>query len=135
MKLNRRGSLGFPEAIMAAMIVTLTLTMYIGILVLNTADIDNEPDVTIDHRIFKDLTLDDGKIVGDVEGKLTSEMERHGYRGVMFTCEVPGELGFEGMHIVIGDMDGNIGSERFPYSLSTTDGRTVPVVMEVAVCV
>jgi len=135
MRMNRKGSLGFPEAIMAAMIVTLTLTMYMGILVLNVSDDHNGPEVNIDHRIFEGLTLVDGEIAGDIEGKLISAMERHGYKGVSVTCEVPGELGFEGMHLVIGKMDGKIGCERFPLLLSCTDGRTIPVVIEVAVCV
>ncbi|MCL2317566.1 MAG: hypothetical protein FWC44_00715 [Methanomassiliicoccaceae archaeon] len=135
MRLNRKGSLGFPEAIMAAMIVTLSLTMYMGILVLNTAEIDNEPDVNIDHRIFEGLTLADGEITGDIENKLIYAMERHGYKGVSVTCEVPGELGFEPLHIKIGKMDGKIGGERFPFLLKCADGRTVPAVIEVAVCV
>ena len=135
MRFNRKGSLGFPEAIMAAMIVTLSLTMYMGILVLNTADVNNGPDVNIDHRIFEGLTLADGEVTGDIEDKLIYAMERHGYRGISFSCEVPGDLGFKPKHIIIGKMDGKIGCERFPFILSCEDGRAVPVVMEVAVCV
>lgn len=135
MRLNKKGELGFPEAIMAAMIVTLVLSLYMGLLVLNTADENSEPDVRIDHRIFGSLVLDGGEIAGDIEMRLTSEMERHGLRGISFICEVPGELGFAGRHILVGNMDGNIGSERFIHMLKATDGRILPAVMEVAVCV
>ena len=135
MKLNKKGSLGFPEAIMAAMIVTLVLTMYMGLFVINAVNENNDPDVKVDHRIFEVLSLEDGKITGDIEHELISEAERHGYRGISFTCKVPGELGFEDRHDLIGKMDGRIGSERFILPLMLSDGRTVPVVIEVAVCV
>lgn len=135
MRFNKRGDLGFPEAIMAAMIVTLALTAYLGLFALNTVNNEGEPDVQIDHRIFGGLTLADGQVVGDITICLISEMERHGFRGISFKCEVPGELGFKGMSTSIGDMDGKVISERFLCQLRSSDGRIVPAVMEVAVCV
>lgn len=135
MRFNAKGGLGFPEAIMAAMIVTLVLTLYMGVLVLSAADEEGGPEVNIDRRIFGCLVLEDGKIAGDVETPMISEMERRGLRGISFTCEVPGELGFETRHVVVGSMDGSIGSDRFVSLLASADGRTVPAVMEVAVCV
>jgi len=135
MKFNNKGSLGFPEAIMAAMIVTLVLTMYMGLFVLNAANEKSDPEVNIDHRVFEGLILEDGKITGDIEQQLISESERHGYKGVSFTCEVPGEFGFEARHISVGEMTGKISSERFVMPLRSSDGRTVPTVMEVAVCI
>jgi len=134
MRFDRKGELGFPEAIMAAMVVTLVLTLYMGLFALNTADNGGGPDVHVDHRIFNDLFLEDGKIAGDVELHLISEMERHGFRGISFVCEVPGELGFEDRHTVIGSMDGNISSERFVFLLGSADNRVIPAVIEVAVC-
>ncbi|MDR2698445.1 MAG: hypothetical protein LBB30_02040 [Candidatus Methanoplasma sp.] len=135
MKLDRRGDLGFPEAIMAAMIVTLSLTMYMGLFVLSSANDGGGPEVRVDHRIFGGLTLEDGEIVGDIEMRLITEAERHGFRGITIICEVPGDLGFEGRRIAVGSTDGSISSERFLLSLKGTDGRTVPAVIEVAVCV
>ena len=135
MRFNRKGELGFPEAIMAAMIVTLVLTLYIGLFALNAADDGGGPDVHIDHRILGDLTLEDGEITGDIEARLVSEMDRHSYRGVSVICEVPGDLGFADRHIKIGSMDGKISSERFVFLMVSTDGRTIPAIAEVAVCV
>jgi hypothetical protein len=134
MRLNRKGSLGFPEAIMAAMIVTLVLTMYMGLLAVNVSN-EEDPHIDVDHRIFENLVIENGEVVGDIENSLISEAERHGYRGISFTCEVPGDLGIGDMHILIGSMDGNINSERFILPLRSSDGRIVPTVMEVAVCV
>jgi len=134
MRLDKKGNLGFPEAIMAAMIVTLSLTLYMGLLVIDAAN-DNQADAHIDHRMFGDLSLRDGEIEGDIESRLVSEMERHGYRGISVLCEVPGDLGFEDRRIVVGSMDGVISSERFVLPMSSADGRTVPAVIEVAVCV
>ena len=135
MKFNRKGELGFPEAIMAAMIVTLALTMYIGLFVLNTADGNDTAGVSVDHRIFGGLVLEDGEVAGDIETPLISEMERHGFRGISFLCEIPGDLGFKSRHVVVGDMEGSISSERFLFSLTSADGRILTAVMEVAVCV
>jgi len=135
MRFNKRGELGFPEAIMAAMIVTLVLTLYMGLLVLNTAEDDRGTDLTVDHRIFSNLALENGKIVGDIEKDLTSKMERHGFRGISFTCEIPGDMGFSYRRAVVGNMDGNISSERFVFLLDSADGRTIPAVIEVAICV
>jgi len=135
MKLNRRGDLGFPEAIMAAMIVTLSLTLYMGLFALNAADGGGGPEVRVDHRIFGGLTLEDGEIAGDIEMRLITEMERHGFRGITVICSVPGDLGFKDRRIAVGSMDGKIGSERFLFSMKGADGRIVPVVIEVAVCV
>ena len=132
---NRKGELGFPEAIMAAMIVTLVLTMYMGLFALNAADDGGGPDVHINHRIFGDLTLENGEISGDIEMRLVTEMERHGFKGISFMCEVPGELGFADKNLVVGSMNGNLNSERFIFLLGSADGRTVPAVIEVVVCV
>jgi hypothetical protein len=134
MRLNKRGDLGFPEAIMAAMIVTLALTMYIGYFALNTVGNESGPEVRVDHRIFENLSLRDGEVVGDIEIQLISEAERHGYRGISFTCEVPGGLGIKGKSLCIGNMDGKIDSERFLLQLKSSDGRVVPAVIEVVVC-
>ncbi|MCL2509811.1 MAG: hypothetical protein FWF07_01880 [Methanomassiliicoccaceae archaeon] len=134
MKLNRKGEIGFPEAIMAAMIVTLVLTMYLGLFAFNAAEDSGGPEVHIDHRIFKDLTLENGEIAGDIELRLAEEMERHGFRGVSVICEIPGDLGFPDRNIVIGNMDGLISGERFVFLLGASDGRIVPAVIEVAVC-
>ena len=134
MRLNRKGELGFPEAIMAAMIVTLVLTLYLGLFALNAAEEGGGSDVHIDHRVFGGLSLEDGEIAGDIELRLVSEMERHGLKGISFVCEVPGELGFADRSLVVGNMNGSISSERFIFLLGSADGRTVPAVIEVVVC-
>jgi hypothetical protein len=135
MRFDKKGELGFPEAIMAAMIVTIVLTMYMGLFVLNAADDNEGPDVNVDHRIFNEMTLENGEITGDIETPLISEMERHGFRGISFLCEIPGEFGFESKRVIVGNMDGKISSERFLLTLGSSDGRMLPAVVEVAVCV
>ncbi|MDR1405030.1 MAG: hypothetical protein LBJ20_05645 [Candidatus Methanoplasma sp.] len=135
MKFNRKGGLGFTEAIMAAMIVTLSLTAYMGLIAIDLLDDSKEPEMNVDHRIFRGLTLSDGKITGDIESDLVSEMERHGYKGVYFSCEVPGDLGFEKISITTGEMKDNVINERFLLNLISSDGRTIPAVVELAVCV
>jgi hypothetical protein len=134
MRLNKRGDLGFPEAIMAAMIVTLALTMFFGFFALNAVNDDSGPEVHFDHRIFDNLNVREGEVAGDIEGHLISEMERHGYRGMSMTCEVPGGLGIKGKTVRVGNLDGKIESERFLLQLNSTDGRIIPAVIEVVVC-
>ncbi|MDR0309723.1 MAG: hypothetical protein LBH88_03075 [Candidatus Methanoplasma sp.] len=134
MKFNRRGDLGFPEAIMAAMIVTLSLTAYMGLFALNIADDGNISVTSIDHRTFSCLSLADGEIAGDIESRLVSEMERRGLNGISFICEVPGGFGYSSRSVTVGNMDGRIDCERFLFTLKSQDGRIIPAVMEVAVC-
>jgi len=115
--------------------VTLALTMYFGFFALNAVNNESGPEVHVDHRIFENLSLRENEIIGDIEMQLISEAERHGYKGISFTCEVPGGLGIKGKSLRIGNMDGKIDSERFLLQLKSTDGRVVPAVIEVAVCV
>jgi len=135
MRFDKRGDMGFPEAIMAAMIVTLSLTLYLGLFALTSINEDSDPAVRVDHRIFSGLSLEDGEIVGDIEIRLISEAERHGFKGITVICEVPGELGFKDRRISVGSMEGNINSERFVFQMMSCDGRAIPAVIEVAVCV
>ncbi|MDR3074506.1 MAG: hypothetical protein LBU30_00510, partial [Candidatus Methanoplasma sp.] len=108
MRFNKNGSLGFPEAMIAAMIVTLSLTLYMGLVVMDMAGDREEPEILTDRGVFRDLTIIDGEIGGDIESILVSEMERHGYRGIYFSCEMPGDRGFGKISALAGEMTDNV---------------------------
>ena len=133
MRLDKRGDLGFPEAMMAVMIVTLVLSMYIGIFVLNVAN-EETSDTQVDKDIVKGLTIRDGRIEGDITMKMVAVSEIEGYRGIVLRCIVPGGLA-ENEEFSVGNMDGHITSERFLRNLPSDDGKNIPVIFEVAICI
>jgi hypothetical protein len=133
MKYNRKGDIGFPEAMMAVMIVSVILTAYLGAFVLNTHN--QSEDVEFDENLIDGLTITEGKISGDPSHKLTVFMEKHGYRGVMIRCTIPDGIIDSGMEITVGTMDGNIENHRFIKNIKSDDSRVIAAIFEVAVCV
>jgi hypothetical protein len=134
MKINRKGDLGFPEAIMSVMVVTLVLTAYIGMFALDNARSDTHaPDS--DRNIVNGITIVDRTVSGDIVQELTAFIEKNGYRGMMVRCIVPGNLAEVGIEFAAGNMDGQVTGERFIRSIPSDDHRLIPVVFEVAICV
>ena len=132
MKMNKRGDLGFPEAIMAVMLVTLALSAYMGVFVLSTIN-DNEDHTFIDRSITDKLTVECDVIEGDIIPELEKMTAQKGYRGITVRCYVPSHP-IDPIEFAVGSMDGKITSERFLRTLNSDDGRILPVVFEVGIC-
>ena len=115
---------------MAVMIVTLVLTMYMGIFILNTVD---DESASIDRNVIEGLTIENGRIDGDISPKMMTIFDLEGYKGFVIRCYVPGGLA-EDRTFTFGSMEGNIVSERFLKDLPSNDGRHIPVIFEVAIC-
>lgn len=134
MRFDRRGDLGFPEAIMAVMVVSLSLTAYIGVMAITIADDQDDADVRIDKRLFNGFTIEEDRIKGDIEESMIATMERHGYNGITIKCNVPGTQLIDAFSLTVGQMEGDIFSERHLISIKCDDGRTVSAIAEVIVC-
>lgn len=134
MRFDKRGDLGFPEAIFAVMIVTLSLTAFIGIMAITVADDTDEQAIMIDRRIFEKLSVEDGIIIGDIENDIVSAAERYGYGGIGIRCSVPGDLGLDDVSFYIGELNGDIISEKCIVLLSSNDGRAIPAIVEMMIC-
>lgn len=135
MRLDKRGDLGFPEAIMAVMIITLSLTAFMGVVAFDLVNNDDDRSIELDPKIFERLSLDAGTVVGDLNDELNSMVDRHGYKGISVTCKIPGELGFESAVFSVGDLAGDPVFDRFLCSMNSSDGRVLPAVIEVMICV
>jgi hypothetical protein len=133
MKMNRKGDLGFPEAIMAVMVVTLVLTVYIGLFALDSSRTD-ATDVDMDRELVDGIIIEDGKVCGDITPELTAFVEKNGYRGILVRCIVPGNIVEGGLEFTVGDMDGTMIGEKFLRTIPSGDGRHIPVIFEVAIC-
>lgn len=133
MKFNRKGDIGFPEAIMAVMIVTLVLSIYVGVFAFTSAN-DPEDDPVVDRDLTDGLIIENQKITGNMTEKITASCERNGYRGIMIRCHAPGDLNIEPLEYQIGTMDGDVSGERFLKTIPSDDGRAIPVIVEMNIC-
>ena len=132
MKMNKRGDLGFPEAIMAVMLVTLALSAYMGVFILSTLN-DEGDQAFIDRNITEELTVEYDRIAGDIVPELERITTQKGYRGITVRCYIPSHP-IEPVEFTVGSMEGKITSERFLRTLDSNDGRILPAIFEVGIC-
>ncbi len=135
MKFDKKGVMGFPEAIMAVMIVTLSLAAFMGMVALDLVDNINDEASPIDAKVIENILIDEGSISFQLESDLMSMIDRNGYRGISVKYIIPGNLGFDDGYISIGSMEGDIVIDRFLVSLNSSDGRVITAIAEVAVCI
>ncbi|MDR3282804.1 MAG: hypothetical protein LBS92_04245 [Candidatus Methanoplasma sp.] len=132
MTFDRKGGLGFPEAMMAAMVVILVLTAYVGFF---AADRGTETEPAFDRSLANVVTVKGGELSGDMGQELAKFMERHGYRGAMIACRVPGGIASGTLEFSVGKMDGSVFGERFLKAVEADDGRIITVLFEAAICI
>lgn len=133
MKMNRKGDIGFPEAIMASMVVTLVLTAFIGMIAM---DMVNSEETVPEERmeLAEYISVVEGVAVGDLTEPMTETMERNDYRGITVRCSMPGTLVECNLEFTVGQMDGDLFSDRYLDIVNTDDGRVLCIVFEVAIC-
>lgn len=133
MKFNKRGDIGFFEAMMATMVVIIVLMAYMGIIAFDSTRTEtDEPD--FDETILENISIKNSKIVGDIEKNLISLMERNGYQGITILCSVPGNFKYPDTKYVVGEMNVSIFSEKILKSIDTDNGQNIPTIFEVAIC-
>lgn len=133
MKFDKRADIGFPEAIMAVMMVTIVLTLYLGAFVINSQT-DNKNYTEFDRDIVSDITIVENVVTGDINEKLYKFMEKNELLGITVRCWTPGDIVECDISFTVGTMDENIEGTRFIKTIPTDDGRMIPVVFEVAQC-
>lgn len=132
MKLNRRGDIGFPEAMMAVMIVTIVLTAYLAAFATGVVDrTENAP--AFDRRVTEDARVSEGRIVLGTEGRMESFVDKADCNGLTVRCTVPGHKTIEPLDAVAGTADGKVSGERYTQLLRSDDGRVYSAVFEVGV--
>jgi len=134
MKMNRKGDIGFPEAMMAVMLVTLVLMAYLVVFAYNN-DGHDDADPDFDRDIVEYITIENGIAKGDLTDAMQGYLEHNNYRGITILCHIPGELAVCELTFMVGDMDGDIFSERFVKSIGSNGGEVIPMVFEVGICI
>jgi hypothetical protein len=121
MHLDRKGEAGFMEAILAAMVVTVALTGFMGLLALNSAS-EDVPSVDVDIDTFDGLGIVDGKIAwtGD-EGPSVPE----GICGIRLTVSAVGGI-MDGEFVISdGECEGLRECKVGTAIIGSDDGRAV----------
>ncbi len=134
MKLNRKGEGGFMEAMIAVMVVTLSLTAFMGVLSYNVLTDSPEETVVEEPALeFLDLlSIKDKKIVGDLD----EEMEglAFGYSAVKIKVVAIGNVSIESLDKTYGEKTDNIvRSDVGSVLLNADDGRTLLCSYEVII--
>lgn len=131
MDVGRGGDMGFMEATVAAMAVTLVLCSFL--VVMTTVSIEpGNPADSLDPGAFGGSVMSDEIIPGFME-YITSFVDSRGLSGATVDVVVPG--GFcEPGRFTVGSMDGPLFSRTIPGTVIDDMGRTLPAVFEVVVC-
>lgn len=132
MRMGRGGDIGFMEATVAAMAVTLVLCSFLGVLTSVTVDPGNPVD-----------SLDPDEFTGTVESRvfvpgfseyITGFVDSRGLRGATVDVTVPGGFCDPPETFSVGTMDGALFSRSIPGTVEDDMGRTLPAVFEVVLC-
>mgnify|MGYP000846020663 FL=1 len=135
MRMDKKGDIGFMEAMAAAMAVTLVLTAFIGsAAILAGGHTVASRDIDIEALADR-IRISDGRIEGDLGEELRSQVEIAGIRGASVCCEsAPGASGeprFQGrLYFSAGISEGVMSTERRLCPVEY-DGGTALVNMEV----
>jgi len=134
MRLDKKGDLGFPEAILAVMIVTLVLMIYLGAFVIQTGAEDRKgPE--LDDGILSGITIHDDEFIADIDDELYKFLEKNDYKGIKIECWTPGDLIGSHYSHMMGTIDGTLQERHYLKTISSNDGRMIPVIFEVTLCV
>lgn len=125
--LDSRGDIGFMEAMVAAMIVTVILTAFMGTVVLKTYEADIRPGYPDIAEFAKSLSVSDNEIRGNLEEELENAIIKTGVNGISLSfVPVPDSEGnpvIEGeLHYSVGKESGKMTTERFLCSVSKGNG-------------
>ncbi|NLU45815.1 MAG: hypothetical protein GXX87_02595 [Euryarchaeota archaeon] len=130
MRIDRRGGIGFMEAAVAVMAVTVVLALYLGAFALDVHR-DNSRDIAFDEGIAASVAVVDGELVADVDDELLAFMERNGCRGITLRCWIPGGIATDTvLSRSIGQTDGDASGCRFIGNVGSDDGRILTAVFE-----
>lgn len=137
MRMDKKGDIGFMEAMVAAMAVSIILAAFIGMVALKACETDIDPgeldiDVIIGH-----ITVSEGMIQGDMQDELERQIIKAHINGASIKCTstpnkdndpvLNGELFF-----TAGTLIGQLSTERKLFSIDT-DGGSILINVEVKI--
>lgn len=134
MKFDRRGDIGFMEALAGAIIVCLVMTAFMSHLVAEAVNTDQNVK-EFDWNRIESVEITDGKYHVTVDDNIEGYFELTGIRGLTVRADSPGLDEIQDFSSDIGDVSGDSLAERRLVPVTADDGRTVPTVVEVVLFV
>ncbi len=132
MDIGRRGDMGFAEAIIAFMAVTVVLSAYFGLAVHVQLEV-SDPASGLSEEMFTG-TVSDGVFVPSYTDYLGDYLDTSGCKGISVTVSIPGGFCGDVPPSTAGSMDGQTSTRTFSNMVSDDKGRTFPAFFEVTVC-
>ncbi|MCK9323057.1 MAG: hypothetical protein M0P07_03770 [Candidatus Methanomethylophilaceae archaeon] len=134
MRLNKKGDIGFPEVLMSVMVVTIVLSAYVAIIAYDGIP-SNDDLPEFDRDLVDIIVIENEVVTGNISEKLIEFADKNGYRGIIVNCISPGNIVDCDLRFSVGFMDNEITGEKFVRSIPTDDGRSIPIIFEVAICI
>lgn len=129
---ERRGDMGFMEAMVSFMAVALVLTAFTGVLAVTEVD-SADPTDGLDPRMFTG-TIESRGFVPGFTGYIDRYVDSNGLSGASVVVTIPGDYCEEPEAFVIGSMDGMVYGRQIPGTVTDDSGRTLPAMFEVMLC-
>lgn len=133
MRSDRRGDMGFMEAMVAFMAVSVVLTAFMGALATTTV-VTADPTGSLDPGEFTG-TIEDGVFVPGFVEYIDGFADTRGCDGVTVSVTVPGGFCEEVEPYVRGYMDGMLFSRTMSGHVADDAGRVLPAFYEVVLCI
>lgn len=127
MRMDRKGDIGFMEAMAAAMAVTIILAAFIGVVALRAYETEIDSRDLDVEAIAKCVTVSKGVIQGDLQDDLERQLIKAHVNGasIKFT-PVPDKDGHPTLNgelfFVAGTLNGQLFTERKLFSVYTDEG-------------
>jgi hypothetical protein len=127
---NRRGDIGFMEAMVAAMAVTVVLAAFTGVVVSKVFVSDLRPGYPDIREMADSLYVSDGEIQGNLDEELEIILMRTGLNGISVSfVPVPDKdgnpvVGGE-LYFSAGNERGHVSTERILCSVSKDGGNVL----------
>lgn len=127
MRLDRRGDIGFMEAMVAAMTVTVVLAAFIGAVALKAQYSEISPGQVDIGSLTRHITVSDEGLEGDLQEELDRQLEKYRLNGASIRCvSVPGTDGTPAvdgeLFFHTGHESGELHTERRLCPAYTDDG-------------
>ena len=131
MRSDRRGDMGFLEAMTMVMMVSIVLMLYLGaasaLIHIHTDPLEGLEGEALDAKV------ESGQVVADNSTYMETYVSYTGASGMRVVTTVPGGFASQPLEESFGVMDGDRYTRMFTSQVQADNGRTVIAVFEVTV--
>ncbi len=128
MRMDKRAEGSFAETMMAMMVVTVALTVFMSVFAYSLSTDEEEQRISTDF--LDSLRVEDGEITGIDESYVQEECVRKGYTSMVIRIETAGDINKASLSLG-GSSDSDFTFVRGTTSIPCDDGTTVLASYEV----